>query len=93
VTGGNFSISRGSQGGTGTTIWNFAGSAFSMSNAVSQNSNSAGAKFVFMKAGAQTLTLGANNTLSALPIEVGSRAVLNRQPRTSNFLPPMARRS
>jgi GH35 family endo-1,4-beta-xylanase len=77
VTGGNFSISRGSQGGTGTTIWNFGGSAFSMSDAAAQNSNSAGAKFIFMRAGLQSLALGGNTTLSALPIEVASGSTLS----------------
>ncbi|MDE3057297.1 MAG: T9SS type A sorting domain-containing protein [Bacteroidota bacterium] len=76
VTGGNFSVARGSQGGTGTTTWNLYGD-FSMSNATTQNSNSAGAKFVFKKQGTQNLTLGTGNTLSALPIEVSSGARLN----------------
>jgi endo-1,4-beta-xylanase len=77
VTGGNFSICRGSQAGTGTTTWNFSGSTFSMSNATTQNSNAAGAKFVFVKAGVQTLTLGADNTLSSLPMEVGNGSTLS----------------
>jgi hypothetical protein len=76
VTGGNFSVSRGSQGGTGTTTWNLNGD-FSMSNATTQNSNPAGAKFVFAKAGTQTLTLGAGNTLTSLPLEVSSGTTLN----------------
>jgi hypothetical protein len=78
VTGGNFSISRGSQGG-GTTTWNLYEGNFSMSNATTQNSNTTpgGAKFVFAKAGTQTLTLGAGNTLTALPIEVSSGTTLD----------------
>jgi endo-1,4-beta-xylanase len=77
ITGGNFSISRGSQGGTGTTVWNFMGDSFSMSNATTQNSNPLGAKFLFAKEGTQTLTLGDGNTLTALPIEVCSGAIFD----------------
>jgi len=76
VTGGNFSVSRGSQGGTGTTTWNLYGD-FSMSNATTQNSNSAGAKFVFAKPGVQPLALGAGNTLTSLPIEVSDSTTLS----------------
>ncbi len=71
VTGGNLSISRGSQGsGSGSTRWYLHNGNFSMSNATTQNSNAANAWFVFDKPGTQTLTLGANNTLTSLPIEV-----------------------
>jgi len=77
VTGGNFSISRGSQGGTGTTVWSFAGSSFSMSDATTQNSNPSGAKYLFNRQGTQTLALGSGNTLTSLPIEIGSGATLN----------------
>jgi hypothetical protein len=78
VTGGNFSISRGSQGG-GTTTWYLYEGNFSMSNATTQSSTSTpgGARFVFMKAGTQTLTLGEGNTLTALPIEVSSGTTLD----------------
>jgi hypothetical protein len=74
VTGGNFSVSRGSQAGTGTTTWYMHAGNFSMSGATSQNSTTlaGGGKFVFDKAGVQTMTLGAGNTLSALPVEVAS---------------------
>ena len=77
VTGGNFSISRGTQGGTGTTVWNVKGSSFSISNATTQNFNPTGAKFRFAGAGEQTLTLGSGNTLTALPIEVAGGATLS----------------
>jgi hypothetical protein len=82
VTGGNFSISRGSQGsGTGTTLWNLHEGNFSMSNATTQNSNptSGRAKFIFAKkGGTQTLTLS-NVTYAGggLPIQVDSAATLN----------------
>jgi len=77
ITGGNFSISRGTQGGTGTTVWNFRGDSFNMSNATVQNSNPFGAKFLFAKAGTQTLTLGTGNTLTALPLEVSGGSTLD----------------
>jgi hypothetical protein len=78
VTGGNFSVSRGSQGG-GTTTWYIYDGNFSMSNATTQSSTSTpgGARFVFMKAGTQILTLGEGNTLTALPIEVSSGTTLD----------------
>lgn len=79
VTGGNFSISRGSQGGTGTVTWNVQNGNFSMSGATTQNSTTApnGAKFVFAKAGTQTLTLGSGNSLTALPLEISSGTTLD----------------
>ena len=78
VTDGNFSISRGSQGG-GTTTWYLYEGNFSMSNATTQSSTATpgGARFVFAKAGVQTLTLGEGNTLTALPIEVSSGTTLD----------------
>lgn len=78
VTGGNFSISRGSQGG-GTTTWYIYEGNFSMSNATTQSSTATpgGARFVFTKEGRQTLTLGEGNTLTALPIEVASGTTLD----------------
>ena len=78
VTGGNFSIARGSQPG-GTTTWYLHEGNFSMSNATTQSSTATpgGARFVFMKEGTQTLTLGAGNTLTALPMEVKSGTTLD----------------
>lgn len=78
VTGGNFSIARGSQAG-GKTTWHLYDGSFSMSNATTQNSNATpgGARFVFSKAGVQTLTLGAGNTLTALPIAVNNGTTLD----------------
>lgn len=77
VTGGNFSVSRGSQG-LGTTTWTLYEGDFSMDNATTQSSTATqeGAAFVFAKQGTQTLTLGVNNTYSALPIEVASGTTL-----------------
>jgi hypothetical protein len=58
VTGGNFSVSRGSQGnGSGSTCWYLHKGNFSISSATTQNSNATNARFVFDKAGAQTLAL------------------------------------
>jgi len=79
VTGGNFSISRGSQGGTGTAVWYINKGNVSLSNATTQNSNSAGGKFVFAGKGtAQTLTID-NVTFGSggFPVEVDSGAVLD----------------
>ncbi len=78
VTSGNFSVSRGSQGGTGTTVWNLNGNV-ALSNTTTQNSNSAGAKFVFSKdGGTQTLSLS-NVTFGGggFPVEVDSGATLD----------------
>jgi hypothetical protein len=74
----NFSISRGSQGGTGTTIWSFSGDV-NVSNAQIQNSNAGGGKWVFAKAGTQTLTLSNiyNTTLAPVNIDVLSGSTLN----------------
>ena len=78
VTGGNFSVSRGSQGsGSGSTRWYLYGDSFSMSNATTQNSNLANAWFIFAKQGVQTLTLGEGNTLSSFPIVVDSGTTLD----------------
>ncbi|MGH7450601.1 MAG: T9SS type A sorting domain-containing protein, partial [bacterium] len=58
VTGGNFSVSRGSQGnGSGSTRWYLHEGNFSISNATTQNSNATNARFVFDKDGVQTLAL------------------------------------
>jgi hypothetical protein len=78
VTGGNFSVSRGSQGGTGTTAWHLKGNV-SLSNATTQNSNSAGAKFVFTKdGGTQTLTFSdVSFGGGGFPVEVDSGATLD----------------
>ncbi len=78
ITGGNFSVSRGSQGGTGTTVWNLNGNV-SLSNATTQNSNSSGAKFVFTKdGGTQTLTFsGVTFGGGGFPVAVDSGATLD----------------
>ena len=78
VTGGNFSVSRGSQGGTGTTAWNIEGSV-SLANATTQNSNAAGAKFVFTGNGnVQTLAFSSVTFGSGgFPVEVDDGAILN----------------
>jgi hypothetical protein len=80
VTGGNFSISRGSQG-QGTTTWYIHEGNFSMSDASSNNSTSlpGGARFVFDKSnGTQTLSLS-NITYNSgsIPFEVGSTTTLD----------------
>ncbi len=74
---GNFSISRGSQGGTGTTSWFLHGTNFSMTNVSTQNSNAAGAKFIFAGTTQQNLTLTNVTFIGGLPIEVASNAILD----------------
>lgn len=78
VTGGNFSVSRGSQP-LGTTTWYIYEGDFSMSNAKTQSSTVTpkGAAFVFAKEGTQTLSLGENIDFSTLPIEVSSGTMLD----------------
>ena len=77
VTAGNFSVSRGSQGGTGTTQWYLYGQNFSMSNATTQNSNAAGAKFIFSGTTQQNLTLTSITFSGGFPVEVASNAILD----------------
>ncbi len=82
VTGGNFSISRGSQGGSGITLWYMNSGNVSLANATTQNSTtttSGGyAKFIFAKAGSQTLTLSSMvYGGGGLPIEVGGGTTLS----------------
>jgi len=78
VTGGNFSVSRGSQGGSGTTAWYLHGNV-SLADAATQNSNPGGARFVFTGDGApQTLTLsGVTYGGGGFPVEVDSGAILD----------------
>ena len=74
VTGGNFSISRGS----GPTVnWNFYGDSLSMSNAQTQTSGSNDA-FVFAKQGTQYIALK-NFTFasSGMPVLVGNGTTLD----------------
>jgi hypothetical protein len=75
---GNFSIARGSQGGTGTTDWFLFGGNLSLSDLTTQNSNAAGARFVFAGTTEQNLTIS-NLTYGGggLPIQVDSGATLN----------------
>ncbi len=79
VTGGNFSVSRGSMSGLGTVTWYLQGDSLSMSNAVTQNSNSVpgAAKFVFNKPGIQYLRFGTGNTLTSFPLEVATGTTLD----------------
>jgi hypothetical protein len=79
VTGGNFSISRGSQGnGAGTTRWVLHEGDLSLTGATTQNSNPTGATFVFAADGEQELALD-NVTYAGggLPITVAAGATLS----------------
>lgn len=77
ATAGNFSISRGSQGGTGTTNWYLHNGSITMSNVTTQNSNVAGARFVFIGSD-QNLTLS-NMSYGGggLPIRVDDGSIVN----------------
>jgi hypothetical protein len=77
VSNGNFSVSRGSQGGTGTTKWYLHGSNFSMTDATTQNSNAAGAKFIFSGTTQQNLSLNNVTFSGGFPIEVAANAILD----------------
>ena len=72
----NFSVSRGSQGGTGTTNWYMHNGSITMSSATTQNSNLAGARFVFTGS-TQDLTLTNINYLGGLPVRIDSGATVN----------------
>jgi hypothetical protein len=79
-TTGNFSVSRGSQGGAGTSIFNFYGDSVKIIAGSMNNSHASPdtmAKFVFKKNGTQYLTL-TPTTISgnALPIEVDAGATV-----------------
>jgi hypothetical protein len=79
-TTGNFSLSRGSQGGVGTAIWNFYGDSVKIIAGTMQNSNSTtdGAKFIFKKNGTQYYTLIPTTlTGNATPTEIGTGAVVS----------------
>lgn len=74
VTGGNFSVSRGS----GPTVTWYLYGDFLMENASTQNSNSTGAKFVFAKSGVQALSLS-NVTFvaGAIGMDINNGATVN----------------
>jgi hypothetical protein len=75
IMGGNFSIARADQGGNGTTIWYLHGD-LSISNAVTQNANPTGAKFVFTGEGEHKLTLeNVSYGPGGLPIEADSASL------------------
>jgi xylan 1,4-beta-xylosidase len=78
ITGGIFPVSMGSQGGSGTTVWNLHGNV-SLTNAATQNSNPGGAAFVFTKdAGSQLLSFsGVTFGSGGFPVEVDSGATLD----------------
>ena len=79
VTGGNFSICRGSQGGSGTSLWKLTSGGISLTNCTTQNDNNTGAKFVFSgNDNMQTLSLS-DVTYSAggLPVEIDDGAILD----------------
>ncbi|RCK71587.1 MAG: Type IV fimbrial biogenesis protein PilY1 [Ignavibacteriae bacterium] len=73
VSGGNFSVSRGS----GPTVtWNFFGDV-SLSNATTQNSAPSKAKFVFAKNGLQQFTMSNVTFSGTVPLEVSDSSYVN----------------
>ncbi|MFH0758907.1 MAG: family 43 glycosylhydrolase [Bacteroidota bacterium] len=78
VSGGDFSVSRGSQGGSGTTLWNLTGNV-SLTDCSTQNSNSTGAKFIFTK-DEDMQTLALLDVIfgdGGFPVEVDSGTILD----------------
>lgn len=84
VTGGTFAVSRGSQGGIGTTTWYLLAGDFSISDATTRNSNPDGATFVFASEnGTQNITLvNVDYGSGGLPIRVDSTTTLNADTST-----------
>lgn len=84
VTGGTFAVSRGSQGGVGTTKWFLFEGDFSIANATTRNSNPDGATFIFAKEnGTQNITLmNVDYGSGGLPIQVDSTTTLNADTTT-----------
>jgi xylan 1,4-beta-xylosidase len=78
ISGGNFSVSQGSQGGSGTTVWNLHGNV-SLTNATTQNSNPGGARFIFTKDGGLQILSFSDVTFASggFPIEVDNGATLD----------------
>jgi hypothetical protein len=75
---GNFSVTRGSQGGTGTTDFYLHGNLLALSNVTTQNSNPAGAKFIFAGTSPQTLAFtDVSFAGGGFPVEVASGSELN----------------
>ncbi len=80
VTGGNFSVARGSQGnGSGSTRWYLHQGDFMMSNATTQNSNPTNARFVFDRQDSVQYLMLSQITYGGggLAIEVASGATLD----------------
>lgn len=79
VNGGNFSIARGSQGGTGTVTWTLHEGDIELNAGTSQNSNNAGAMFVIAGGDVQSISIDAEYTLNgaALNLEIEDGAVLS----------------
>ncbi|HTX19177.1 MAG TPA: T9SS type A sorting domain-containing protein [Bacteroidota bacterium] len=81
VTGGTLAVSRGSQAGSGKTVWYLSSGNMSVVNATAMNgtttTHGGAAKFVFAKAGIQSLTLsGVTYGTGGLPIEVSPGTTL-----------------
>jgi hypothetical protein len=78
VTGGDFSLTRGSQGGNGTTTWNILGNV-TLENTSTGNTNSEGATFLFSnKETGQLLSLsGVTFAAGGFPVVVDTAVILD----------------
>ncbi len=77
ASSGNFSVARGSQGGTGTTDF-FVHGDFTLTDVTTQNSNSSGAKFIFAGGTAQNVNLtNVEFGGGGLPVQVLSGSTVN----------------
>ena len=79
VRGGDFSLSRGPQADADTTVWNFMGDSFRLTDATTQNSNPNGAKFVFAQVGGSQELRFSDVTFGSggFSVEVDSGATLD----------------
>jgi len=79
ISGGEFRLSGGSQGGTGMTVWELTSGNFNILDARISSSTTTlfGARFLFSKAGTRALSIGAGNTILALPVDVSSGTTLS----------------
>ena len=77
ATAGNLSISRGSQGGTGTTNWYMHNGNITMSNVTTQNSNPSGARFVFTGNTQDLILTNVTYGGGGLPLRVDADATVN----------------
>jgi hypothetical protein len=79
VNSGNFSIARGSQGGTGTSTWNLHAGDLTLNAGTTQNSNNDGARWVFAGSEVQNVQIADGYTISGtgLNMNIDPGAIVN----------------